>query len=102
MGYIKIQNPYTLQSIKTIERRQELFASVNLVRPWTLEFYERYIRIERPAIFTNPISNTVRFIAFDPCPAFVIVQNSEGIKFRCPREETYLYTDGDGGEEITG
>lgn len=31
----------------------------------------------------------VLFLAYDPCPAFVIVQNREGVRVRCPRAELY-------------
>jgi hypothetical protein len=95
VGYIKIQNPFTLQSIKSIERRQVVLTAANLIRPATLEFSKQYLRLERPEIKGNPIPNPVKFIAFDPCPACIIVQDLDGIKFRCPRNEIYLYTEQD-------
>lgn len=57
---------------------------------------------KRPATFvkggqylwrsTLPSQETkvVRFIGYDPCPAFIIVLDSSGQKMRCPRDDVFL------------
>jgi hypothetical protein len=86
--------------IKSIERRQEVLASENLIQPETLDISRKYLRLDRPGSRIDPVINTITFIAYDSCPAFVVVQDLVGIKFRCPRDEIYLCTDGNGGEEV--
>ncbi|NLG74369.1 MAG: hypothetical protein GX495_20280 [Chloroflexi bacterium] len=53
------------------------------VRPETLELGARYGW--QTASGSEPVP--VLFIAYDPCPAFVIVKDSFGKKMRCPRDQ---------------
>jgi hypothetical protein len=58
--------------------------------------------IERPLTFKEGLqyllrkggaesgTTPVRFLRYDPCPAFVIVTDSMGQVLRCPREDLFL------------
>ena len=59
------------------------------IRPDTFEAGGEYLRAER---LRAPLASAfipVRFVAYDPCPAFVIVRGPDGVRRRCPRAELY-------------
>lgn len=55
------------------------------VRPETLELGARYGW--QTGSDTEPVP--VHFVAYDPCPAFVIVMDTFGKKMRCPRDQLF-------------
>ena len=59
---------------------------VDLVRPATFEQGREYYWLERQTNGVKAIPVPVRFTAYDPCPAFVIVSTEMGRKWRCPRD----------------
>jgi hypothetical protein len=61
-----------------------------LMRPMTFESGREYLLVERQGKGNQPTMTRVRFAAYDPCPAFVIVRTEVGKKWRCPRDAIYL------------
>lgn len=61
-----------------------------LIRPDTLEINQEYLFFETRA--NGPQQNLlpVKLYAYDTCPAFVIVINRTGNKWRCLREELFI------------
>ncbi len=57
-----------------------------LIRPKSLEGGAVYLRVEKSVNSVQPIPVTI--IAYDVCPAFVIVREDES-RIRCPREEIF-------------
>lgn len=64
-----------------------------LARPTTLEERSQYLLRERSAngVKGSPrwIYTPVQLAAYDPCPAYVIVQAEFGRRRRCPREDIF-------------
>ena len=63
---------------------------VKLKRPKTLSGGEAYIWRENTGLAGNPSTQAVTFVSYDPCPAFAIVRDAEGKRWRCPRDEIFL------------
>lgn len=61
-----------------------------LISPETFTPGGRYLWRERHSRSRVRALLPVLFLTYDPCPAFVIVQNREGVRVRCPRAEVYL------------
>lgn len=59
---------------------------VNLKRPKTLKEGQGYPWQESTSAAIGPSRQQVTFVSYDPCPAFVIVRDEEGKRWRCPRE----------------
>lgn len=60
-----------------------------LERPRTFEEGGMYVLLERGEKGRDQVLTPVRFSAYDPCPAFVIVRTEVGKKRRCLREEIF-------------
>jgi hypothetical protein len=61
-----------------------------LTRPRAFVYGNEYLLIEQPVKnVQKQVSVPVRFAAYDPCPAFVIVRTERGLKRRCPRDELF-------------
>ena len=60
-----------------------------LMRPITFESGREYLLMERQGKGNQPTLTRVRFAAYDPCPAFVIVRSEVGKKWRCPRDAIF-------------
>lgn len=64
-----------------------------LVRPNTFQrgipyFYSD--ETQAPGSFVNPRKMTpIRFVTYDVCPAYIIVKNGSGERWRCPRDNIY-------------
>ena len=58
------------------------------IRPSTFLDGEEYLLKE--LLENEPVLVPVTFIAYDSCPAFVIVRNSGG-RLRCLREDLFVY-----------
>ena len=61
-----------------------------LERPRTFEDGGEYVLLERGEKGRDQVLTPVRFSAYDPCPAFVIVRTEVGRKRRCLREELFV------------
>jgi len=59
---------------------------INFVHPDTLHEGEIYHYIEQINDSSEPPPIHVTLLAYDNCPALVIVANQKGRKWRCPRE----------------
>lgn len=59
---------------------------VKLKRPKTLKDGQEYLWQENASSAGDPSSQRVTFVSYDPCPAFVIVRDEGGKRWRCPRE----------------
>jgi hypothetical protein len=62
----------------------------NLSQPYTLEYGGSYVRAVQGIESPGPAFAPVRFVAYDACPAFVIVRGEDGVKRRCPRAEIFI------------
>lgn len=60
-----------------------------LARPLTFEQAGEYLWQAKAGVSGKTTGSLVRFIAYDPCPAFVIMQNGTG-RVRCPRDEVFM------------
>lgn len=65
-------------------------ANPELTRPYTLERGKRYLRGENGKAGEGASLQPVIFVAYDPCPALVVVQNGDGRRWRCPRDEIFV------------
>jgi hypothetical protein len=61
-----------------------------LIRPVTLEINQEYLFFETRANGHHPNLLPVKLYAYDTCPAFVIVMNRTGNRWRCLREELFI------------
>lgn len=59
------------------------------IRPYTFERGKYYIFRERQLGSGRKAPSVVKFIAYDACPAWVIIQDSRGLKMRCLREDIF-------------
>jgi hypothetical protein len=55
------------------------------IRPPTLVEGCHYLRLDR----SSPAFQQVSFVAYEACPAFVIVVQADGRRVRCPRQELW-------------
>jgi hypothetical protein len=63
----------------------------HLQRPETFKPGAPYLRIEHAVVCKEPLVQTVSFVCYDPCPAFIIVRSGDGLRQRCPRAEFYNF-----------
>lgn len=59
------------------------------VRPDTLHEGDTYYYIEQSINGGEPQTSIVTLLAYDTCPALVIVASQDGRKWRCPQERLY-------------
>ncbi len=59
-----------------------------LIRPSTLEVGKEYLLMSGRDAAKNPVLIPVKFAGYDPCPAFIIVQNELG-RVRCARDDLF-------------
>lgn len=64
-------------------------AGLELKRPSTLEVGHEYLLMAGRDSSSKPILVPVQFSSYDPCPAFVIVNNGIG-RLRCARDDIFL------------
>lgn len=65
-------------------------------RPYTLEEGKKYLQREVRRSGESFSFCPVVFISYASCPAFVIVQDGDGKRRRCPRDEIFISADGQG------
>jgi hypothetical protein len=58
-------------------------------QPASFEEGKIYYHRERQTNGGEPPLQPVTFLAYDSCPALVIVRNDEGDRRRCPRDEIF-------------
>jgi hypothetical protein len=61
-----------------------------LTQPQTFEYGGTYLLLDAKEGAKKPSLTPVKFAAYDPCPAFVIVHTEVGKKQRCLRERVFL------------
>jgi hypothetical protein len=66
---------------------------IEYARPDGLMLGRKYVRIERQMDPQMLELTPVILAGYDPCPAFVIVKDTAGMKVRCPRNEIFLSPD---------
>lgn len=64
--------------------------NTRLIRPKSLQDGLIYLRAERRISMDAFEFSFVKFNKYDPCPAFVWVNKSDGLCERCPRDEIFL------------
>ena len=62
-----------------------------IMRPDTFEPGGNYLWLQIQAAAEGSAHIPVRFIKYDPCPAFILVGDDNGKKWRCPRDELFIY-----------
>jgi hypothetical protein len=60
-----------------------------LLAPDTFETGRAYLRVPRSLNGSHPPPETVTFLSYCACPAFLVVRDRQGVKQRLPREELY-------------
>jgi hypothetical protein len=60
-----------------------------LTRPENLQVGNRYLHRTPRTVLSEPACTPVILLAYDACPALVIVRDPDGRRLRCPREEIY-------------
>ena len=60
-----------------------------LTHPITFEEGKDYFLMEQREVDPEQVQVAVEFISYDPCPAFIIVRDEKGEKWRCPREDLF-------------
>jgi len=70
---------------------------VNLIlsQPKSLEKSNFYLYRERDSDGHRRPPSVVKFINYDPCPAFVIIQILDGSRLRCLREDIFSTIEND-------
>jgi hypothetical protein len=63
---------------------------IGYTRPKTLEDGNRYFLREQPGDCDQSTYSPVLFLKYDPCPAFVIIQDQSGKRRRCLRDNIWL------------
>lgn len=66
---------------------------IEYARPDALTLGRRYVRIERQWDYKIVELTPVTLAGYDPCPAFVIVKDTAGLRLRCPRNEIFISPD---------
>ena len=66
-----------------------------LTRPFSLENGNTYLYQDRIAVGQRQEFSVVKFLDYDPCPAFVIVQKLDGSRLRCLRESLFTSNEND-------
>ncbi|MDX1435409.1 MAG: hypothetical protein R3335_01265 [Anaerolineales bacterium] len=63
--------------------------STGLIRPTTLKDGGRYLLREQLWECRRSAYRPVKFVQYDPCPAYVVVEDQCGRKRRCLREDIW-------------
>lgn len=63
--------------------------TLQFIHPYSLKAGKNYLLRERQLDSGRKVPSIVKFVAYDPCPAFVIIQDSRGLKIRCLREDIF-------------
>ena len=63
--------------------------SASLERPATLIEGGAYILLESRETGSQPSMDLVKFLAYTPCPAVVMIIESSGRKMYCPRDRLF-------------
>jgi len=66
-----------------------------ITRPQSLEDGNTYLYQDRVAVGQRQEFSVVKFLDYDPCPAFVIVQKLDGSRLRCLREDLFTSEEND-------
>jgi len=66
-----------------------------ITRPLSFENGFTYLYQERDAVGQRKEISVVKFLEYDPCPAFVIVQILDGSRLRCLREDLFTSKEND-------
>ncbi|MFC1923370.1 hypothetical protein ACFLY4_08775 [Chloroflexota bacterium] len=66
-----------------------------LTRPHSLENGNTYLYQDRVVVGQHQEFSVVKFLDYDPCPAFVIVQKLDGSRLRCLREGLFTSNEND-------
>ncbi len=67
-----------------------------LIRPATLAVQSNYLQRTVCGDGRRTRQTAVKFIKYDPCAAFAIVQDESGKTWRCPRDDLYTVAPFDG------
>lgn len=62
---------------------------MKMMRPKTLKAGEPYFYITRDVRGHPLVGCMVKFIDYDPCPAFVIIEQAAGSRIRCSRDDLF-------------
>jgi hypothetical protein len=72
-----------------------MIPKLQLTRPLSFENGFSYLYQERDAVGQRQEISVVKFLDYDPCPAFVIVQILDGSRLRCLREDLFTSKEND-------
>ena len=62
-----------------------------IIRPETLDNGGKYLLRTRHNTGHDPDYIPVRFVGYDPCPAWVVVRDGDGNLLRIPHEDVFTY-----------
>jgi len=62
-----------------------------IIRPAALDNGGKYLLRTHHNNGHDPDYIPVRFFGYDPCPALVVVRDSQGNSLRIPREDVFIY-----------
>ncbi len=63
--------------------------SIQFIRPYSLIGGKDYFYREGELYGTRITTSIVKFVAYDPCPAIVIIIDPSGRKIRCQRDNLF-------------
>lgn len=67
-----------------------MIPNFQITRPLSLENGKIYLYQDRDAVGQRKEISMVKFLGYDSCPAFVIVQILDGSRLRCLREDLFI------------
>jgi len=72
-----------------------MISKLHITRPLSFENGFIYLYQERDAVGQRQKISVVKFLDYDPCPAFAIVQLLDGSRLRCLREDLFTSKEND-------
>jgi len=72
-----------------------MIPKLQITRPPSFENGFSYLYQERDAVGQRQEISVVKFLDYDPCPAFMIVQILDGSRIRCLREDLFTSKEND-------
>ena len=72
-----------------------MIPKIQITRPQSLENGKTYLYQDRVGVGQRQEFSVVKFLDYDPCPAFVIVQILDGSRLRCLREDLFISNEND-------
>jgi hypothetical protein len=68
-----------------------MIPELKITRPQSFKDGNAYLHQDRNRDGQRQAMSIVKFLDYDPCPAFVIIQIMDGRRLRCLREDLYTF-----------